>query len=84
MFRSRKYIKNNLLRRYLLKVLLGMYTFPDGVRTRQEGSKSSFGAEGCAAKRPLCLLIVGFLGGTSGGREALSRRQPVTKYIIYI
>lgn len=56
-----------------------MYTFPDGVRTRQEGSKSSLGAEGCVAKRPLSRLIVGFRGGTSGGRDALSNRQPENK-----
>lgn len=64
---------------YLLRVFEGIYTFPEGVLTRQEGSKSSFGAEGWMVKRPLCRLMVGLRGGTSGGREALSNEQPETK-----
>lgn len=61
-----------------------MYTFPDGVRTRQDGSKSCVkSAGGADANLPLRRLIVGFLGGTSGGRGALSRRQPaINKFTI--
>lgn len=57
-----------------------MYTLPDGVRTKHEGSKSTPKSFGLAAtKRPLFMrLIVGFLGGTSGGAEGVtpSRRKP--------
>lgn len=65
---------------YSLKLPLGMYTLPDGVRTKHEGSKSSFGL--ATTKRPLFMrLIVGFLGGTSGGAEGgtPSRRKPVMR-----
>lgn len=57
-----------------------MYTLPEGVRTKHEGSKSTPKSLGFAAtKRPLFMrLIVGFLGGTSGGAEGVtpSRRKP--------
>lgn len=60
-----------------------MYTLPEGVRTRHEGSKSTPKSFGFAAtKRPLFMrLIVGFLGGTSGGAEGVtpSRRKPKNK-----
>lgn len=65
---------------YLLKVPVGIYTFPDGVLTRHEGSKSCEGSTGGAVgKRPFNLFIVGFLGGTSGGRGALSSKQPAKR-----
>lgn len=61
-----------------------MYTLPDGVRTRHDGSKStpkSFGllATPPAIKRALFMrLIVGLRGGTSGGAVGVtpSRRKP--------
>lgn len=63
----------------LLSVPVGIYTFPDGVLTRHEGSKSCEGSTGGAVgRRPFSLFIVGFLGGTSGGRGALSSKQPAT------
>lgn len=70
---------------YLLKVPVGMYTFPDGVLTRHEGSKSCAESTGGAVgRRPFNLFIVGFLGGTSGGRGALSNKQPVTIKILFV
>lgn len=55
-----------------------MYTFPDGVLTRQEGSKSwGDSAGGADASLPFKRLIVGLRGGTSGGRGTPSSRQPV-------
>lgn len=69
----------------LLIVPLGIYTFPEGVLTKQEGSKSCEGSDGgTGAKRPFRRLIVGFLGGTSGGRGTLSSRQPGKESTIYI
>lgn len=63
----------------VLRVPVGIYTFPDGVRTRHEGSKSCEGSrEGAVGRRPFSLFIVGFLGGTSGGRGALSSKEPAT------
>lgn len=57
-----------------------MYTLPDGVRTKQDGSKSTPSSAGLPVTRPLwCMrFIVGFRGGTSGGAEGgtPSRRQP--------
>lgn len=56
---------------------------PDGVRTKQEGSKSTPKSFGLPAKRPLFMrFIVGFLGGTSGGADGVtpSRRKPVNKH----
>jgi len=51
---------------------------PDGVRTKQDGSKStSLGL--LTVKRPFCMrLIVGLRGGTSGGAVGVtpSRRKP--------
>lgn len=61
---------------YSLIVPLGMYTLPDEVRTRQEGSKSLDGSPGVPARRPFSLLIVGLRGGTSGGRGTPSSKQP--------
>lgn len=56
-----------------------MYTFPDGVRTKQDGSKSTPKSVGLPVTRPFIRFIVGFRGGTSGGAEGgtPSRRQPV-------
>lgn len=63
---------------YLLKLSLGMYIFPDGVRTKHDGSKSTPKSFGLPVTRPFIRLIVGFLGGTSGGAEATpSSRQPI-------
>lgn len=69
--------KNLNATKHLLIVPLGIYTFPEGVLTKHDGSKSCDGSEGgIGAKRPLNRLIVGFLGGTSGGRGTFSSRQP--------
>lgn len=56
---------------------LGMYTLPDGVRTRHDGSKSTPSSVGLPVTRPFIRLIVGLRGGTSGGAEGgtPSRRQ---------
>lgn len=57
----------------------GMYTLPEGVLTRHDGSKSaslSFWPIRPPA-RPFKRLIEGFLGGTSGG--ALSSKHPENK-----
>lgn len=55
-----------------------MYTFPDGVRTKHEGSKSPSGLRPVVL-RPLRRFIEGwFLGGTSGGWWVLSRKPPAT------
>lgn len=64
---------------YLLRFPLGMYTFPDGVLTKQDGSKStSKSLLGLPVTRPFIRFIVGFRGGTSGGADGTpSRRQPV-------
>lgn len=61
--------------------LLGMYTFPDGVLTKQDGSKSTPKSDGLPVTRPFIRLIVGFRGGTSGGADepTPSRRQPAKK-----
>lgn len=58
-----------------------MYTFPDGVRTKHDGSKSTPKSDGLPVTRPFIRFIVGFRGGTSGGADAAtpSRRQPKTK-----
>lgn len=55
-----------------------MYTFPDGVRTKHDGSKSTPKSDGLPVTRPFIRFIVGFRGGTSGGADAAtpSRRQP--------
>lgn len=54
-----------------------MYTFPDGVRTKHDGSKSTPKSDGLPVTRPFIRFIVGFRGGTSGGDAATpSRRQP--------
>lgn len=65
--------------RHLLIFPLGIYTFPDGVLTKQEGSKSTPNSVGFPVTRPFIRFIVGLRGGTSGGAEgkAPSRRQPV-------
>ena len=57
-----------------------MYTFPDGVRTKHDGSKSTPNS-GLPVTRPFIRFIVGFRGGTSGGADAAtpSRRQPAMK-----
>lgn len=56
---------------------LGIYTLPEGVRTRHDGSKSCSVSEGGTdPKRPFKRFIVGFLGGTSGGRGTPSSKQP--------
>lgn len=64
---------------HLLIFPLGIYTFPDGVLTKQEGSKSTPNSVGFPVTRPFIRFIVGLRGGTSGGAEgkAPSRRQPV-------
>lgn len=56
-----------------------MYTFPDGVLTKQDGSKSTPKSDGLPVTRPFIRLIVGFRGGTSGGADepTPSRRQPM-------
>lgn len=72
---------------YSLRFPLGMYTLPDGVRTKHDGSKStpkSFGllATAPAIKRALFMrLIVGLRGGTSGGAVGVtpSRRKPAKR-----
>lgn len=46
-----------------------MYTFPDGVRTRHEGSKSMSRSLASPGIRPFIRLIVGFRGGTSGAAK---------------
>lgn len=58
-----------------------MYTFPDGVRTKHDGSKSTPKSDGLPVTRPFMRFIVGFRGGTSGGADAAtpSRRQPARK-----
>jgi hypothetical protein len=57
---------------------VGMYTFPDGVLTRYDGSKSPSRSGGFpiipVATRPFSRFIEGFRGGTSGG--ALSNSEP--------
>lgn len=56
-----------------------MYTFPDGVRTKHDGSKSTPKSDGLPVTRPFIrFIVVGFRGGTSGGADAAtpSRRQP--------
>lgn len=76
--------QEGLGRIYSLRFPLGMYTLPDGVRTKHDGSKStpkSFGllATAPAIKRALFMrLIVGLRGGTSGGAVGVtpSRRKP--------
>lgn len=62
----------------LLKLPLGMYTLPDGVVTKHDGSKSTPKSFGLPVTRPFIRFIVGFLGGTSGGADGVapSRRQP--------
>lgn len=61
---------------------LGMYTLPDGVRTRHDGSKSTPSSVGLPVTRPFIRLIVGLRGGTSGGAEGgtPSRRQPLVLF----
>lgn len=70
----------------LLIVPLGMYTLPEDVLTRQDGSKSPEGSPGVipppppAPMRPFSRFIVGFRGGTSGGRGTVpSNKQPAMK-----
>lgn len=59
-----------------------MYTLPDGVRTRHDGSKSTPSSVGLPVTRPFIRLIVGLRGGTSGGAEGgtPSRRQPLVLF----
>lgn len=52
-----------------------MYTFPEGVRTRHEGSKSMSRSLTIPWTRPFIRLIVGFRGGTSGA-PGPSIKQP--------
>lgn len=67
---------------YSLKFPLGIYTFPDGVLTKHDGSKSTPKSVGLPVTRPFIRFIVGFLGGTSGGAEGTpSRRQPGNEQI---
>lgn len=62
-----------------LKFPLGMYTLPDGVLTKHDGSKSTPKSDGLPVTRPFIRFIVGLRGGTSGGPEGgtPSRRQPI-------
>lgn len=71
--------KKKRMNDHLLIFPLGIYTFPDGVLTKQEGSKSTPNSVGFPVTRPFIRFIVGLRGGTSGGAEgkAPSRRQPV-------
>ncbi len=73
---------------YLLRFPLGIYTLPDGVLTKHDGSKStSKSLLGLPVTRPFIRFIVGFRGGTSGGADGTpSRRQPANtkkKAILY-
>lgn len=58
--------------RYLLIFPLGIYTFPDGVLTRHDGSKSTPSSDGLPVTRPFIRLIVGLRGGTSGGAVGIA------------
>lgn len=77
-------IKEKFRKKYSLKFPLGIYTLPDGVLTKHDGSKSTPKSFGLPAKRPLFIrFIVGFLGGTSGGAVGVtpSRREPENREI---